>query len=140
MIRTGWGDEQFAVVTNAPIQNPARCPGPDGYISHRSNPGYQTYLSAALAAFTSNAQVHVVVHNTECGVAGRPQLIGINLISASRVSEMEAAVNRIATRVDRIDQVTTHMSKLFAHPSGRSLMNILGGIWNKVGCPDNQKC
>jgi hypothetical protein len=154
MIRTGWNDEQFAVVTNAPVQNPARCPAPDGYISHRSNPGYQTYLTTALAGFTSNSQASVVVHNSECGVAGRPKLIGINLIQTNRTSTVETEVNRlagnvnqmsgsltqIATRVDHIDQLVSTISPQFHHPSGRSLMNILGGIWNKVGCPDNSHC
>jgi hypothetical protein len=154
MIRTGWNDEQFAIVTTAPIQNPARCPSADGYITHRSNPGYQTYLSAALAAFTSHAQVGIIVHNTECGAAGRPKLIGINLIQSSRPNEVALAVNQVAgnvaqmsgsltqlaSRVEHIEQTTSGMSRQFSHPSGRSLMNILGGIWGKVGCPDNSHC
>jgi hypothetical protein len=53
---------------------------------------------------------------------------------------MSGNLTQIATRVDHIDQITSSMSTQFHHPSGRSLMNILGGIWGKVGCPDNSHC
>jgi hypothetical protein len=79
MIRTGWNADSFAVVTAEPIANPAHCPTPDGYISERSLPGYNTYYAAALTAYATNSKVIVTVHNTQCGPAGRPKLIGINL-------------------------------------------------------------
>ena len=131
MIRTGWNDEQFAVVVNAPMLNPARCPAPDGYITHRSYPGYQTYLTTALAAFTANSQASVIVHNTECGVAGRPKLIGINLIQApprptqaevkldqlaGTVNQMSGSVTQIATKVNFInDYANTASRQMFWH-------------------------
>jgi len=77
-IRTGWSDDAFAVVTTAEIRNPASCPTPDGYISHRDFPGYDTFYAAALRAFETNAVVDVVISDTQC-FAGRPVLIGINL-------------------------------------------------------------
>lgn len=79
MIRTGWNDDSYAVVTVERLPNPARCATPDGYISHKSLPGYSTYYAAALAAYAAHRRVMLVVHNTEC-FAGRPKLIGINLI------------------------------------------------------------
>ncbi len=78
LIRTGWSDDAFAVMTTAEIRNPASCPTPDGYISHRDFPGYETFYSAARLAFETNAPVEVVVDDTRC-FAGRPVLIGINL-------------------------------------------------------------
>ena len=80
-VRTGWNAESFAIVTAEPIANPARCASPDGCISDKSAPGYQTYYSAALTAVSSRLRVVVVVHDTECGLAGRPKLIGLNLTS-----------------------------------------------------------
>ena len=78
MVRTGWDLDSFAVVTSAPIVNPANCPSADGYISEKSMPGYQTYLAASLAAFSLNAPVDITVHKSKC-FAGRPVMIGINL-------------------------------------------------------------
>ena len=79
MIRTGWDAEQFGIVTVAPIVNPAGCPTADGYVTDSTQRGYQTYYSAALLAFSERATVIVVVAETGC-VAGRPKLIGINLV------------------------------------------------------------
>jgi hypothetical protein len=150
MIRTGWNDEQFAVVVSAPMQNPARCPAPDGYITHKSYPGYQTYLTTALAAFTSSAQVSVIVHPKECGVAGRPKLIGINLVQApprptqaevkldqlaGTVNQLSGNVTQMATKVDRIEQdVVAAGKQLFWH--GMSVNQILiPTIYCKTGGP-----
>jgi hypothetical protein len=78
-VRTGWNADSFAVTTVEPIVNPANCPTPDGYISEKSLPGYNTYYAAALTAFiASSPSVVVTVHNTQC-FSGRPKLIGINL-------------------------------------------------------------
>jgi hypothetical protein len=79
MIRTGWNAEQFGIVTVAPIVNPAGCPTPDGYVTDSAQPGYQTYYSATLLAFAERAKVIVVVAEQGC-VAGRPKLIGINIV------------------------------------------------------------
>jgi hypothetical protein len=79
LIRTGWNSDSFAIVTQEPIQNPAGCPTPDGYISEKSLPGYNTYYAAALTAYAAKMPVvAITIHNTEC-FAGRPKLIGINL-------------------------------------------------------------
>jgi len=77
-IRTGWAADSFAVVTAESIVNPAGCPAPDGYISEKSLPGYDTYYAAALNAFTYSFPVTITVDYTAC-FAGRPVLIGINL-------------------------------------------------------------
>jgi hypothetical protein len=78
MVRTGWNLDAFAIQTAAPVLNPAGCPTPDGYISDQSLPGYRTYLTAALAAFSMNTPVVITVHDGQC-FAGRPVLIGLNL-------------------------------------------------------------
>jgi hypothetical protein len=78
MIRTGWNDDSFAVVTAEAVSNPANCPTADGYISGKSLPGYSTYYAAALTAFVARRRIVVTVHNSECW-NGRPKLIGINL-------------------------------------------------------------
>jgi hypothetical protein len=78
-VRTGWNADSFAVTTVQPIVNPANCSTPDGYISDKSLPGYNTYYAAALTAMiASSPSVAVTVHDTEC-FGGRPKLIGINL-------------------------------------------------------------
>lgn len=81
VVRTGWNADSFAVVTAEPIANPAGCPNADGYISEKSFPGYETYYAAALSAIVSRLRVVVTVHNTQCGFAGRPKLIGLDLLS-----------------------------------------------------------
>ena len=78
MIRTGWNADFFAIVTAEPIQNPAQCPTPDGYLSTSSHPGYSTYYAAALTAYSLSQPIVITTHNSQCA-AGRPLLIGINL-------------------------------------------------------------
>ena len=78
MVRTGWNAEVFAVVLNVPVQNPAGCATPDGYLTEGSLPGYRTYLASALTAYANKSPVQVVVDNRAC-LIGRPKLIGINL-------------------------------------------------------------
>ena len=87
-IRTGWNDDSFAITcdpqiiigdpdnSGTPIENPAGCHIPDGYLSHASFPGYNTYYQAALEALRSSRYITVVVHNTECGF-DHPKIIGI---------------------------------------------------------------
>jgi hypothetical protein len=79
LIRTGWNFDSFGIVTREPIQNPANCPTPDGYVSDGTQPGYSTYYAAALTAYMANVPIQIVIHNSEC-VATRPKLIGINLM------------------------------------------------------------
>jgi hypothetical protein len=79
MVRTGWDADSFAVVTTSPLVNPGGCPTPDGYIAFQPQKGYTTYYAAALLAFELNVRVQVTVANTGC-IAGRPKLIGINLL------------------------------------------------------------
>lgn len=80
MIRTGWNLDSFAVVTAEPIVNPAGCPTPDGYISDKSFPGYETFYSAALTAFIARCRVIMVVDDTQC-IHDRPKIVGINVTS-----------------------------------------------------------
>src|SRR5687768_8328586 len=56
-IRTGWNVEAFGIEMNEPMQNPANCPLPDGYIADSSQPGYKTYYAAALTAFVDRARI-----------------------------------------------------------------------------------
>jgi hypothetical protein len=78
LLRTGWNSDSFAIATSAPFLNPVNCPTPDGYISTKPAPGYNTYYDAAKLAFQMNATVVVTVDNTMC-VSGRPKIIGLNL-------------------------------------------------------------
>lgn len=82
-VRTGWNSDSFAVVIDAPQQNPAGCiqsaPG-SGYVSDSTLPGYHTYYAAALTAYVTKRRVTITVHATECqGGRQWPKLIGINL-------------------------------------------------------------
>ena len=76
LVRTGWDADSFAVVTDAPIINPANCTAPDGYISAINFRGYRTHYDAVLTAFAADLPITVVVHNTQC-YANRPRIIGI---------------------------------------------------------------
>jgi hypothetical protein len=78
-IRTGWNSDQFGIVTNEPIQNPGRCPTPDGYVTNSSEPGFHTYYVAAITAFVARAKIVVVIAEQGC-VASRPKLIGVNVL------------------------------------------------------------
>ena len=77
-IRTGWNSEQFAIVTNEPIKNPAHCPTPDGYLTDSTQSGYNTYYVAAITAFVERARVVVIVDESAC-LANRPKLIGLDI-------------------------------------------------------------
>ena len=78
MIRTGWNDDAYAIVTAEPIRNPASCPEPDGYLSMKPLPGYSTYYAAALTAYAVNQPIVITIHDTECA-GTRPKLIGVNI-------------------------------------------------------------
>ncbi len=82
LVRTGWNADSFAVVLNAPQQNPANCPNGNnpnaGYVSDGSLPGYKTYYQAALAAYAVKGVVTVAIDNGAC-VGGWPKIIGIDL-------------------------------------------------------------
>ena len=78
MIRTGWNADSFAIVTVEGMANPAHCSRADGYISIKAFPGYDTYLAAALTAYSVRRRVVLTVHDTEC-YGGWPKLIGVNL-------------------------------------------------------------
>jgi len=77
-VRTGWSEDSIGVVLDQRTPNPASCPNAAGAISHKSLPGYATYVSAALAALTWGKRVKVTVHNTEC-YGGWPKLIGLDV-------------------------------------------------------------
>lgn len=79
MVRTGWNADAFAVVTLQPIANPSGCPIADGYVAQKPQPGYDTYYRAALLAFDKNSRAQVTVADAGC-IAGRPKIIGINLL------------------------------------------------------------
>jgi hypothetical protein len=83
-LRTGWNADSFAVITAAPIGNPAGCSTPDGYISAKSFLGYQTYYEAVLKAFGGINNIVITVDSSRC-FAGRPLLIGINICRSSAV-------------------------------------------------------
>ncbi len=78
-IRTGWNSDQFGIVTNEPMRNPAGCPTADGYVTDSTQPGFNTFYVAAITAFVERARVVIVVAPRGC-VAGRPKLIGINVL------------------------------------------------------------
>lgn len=80
-LRTGWNDDVFTVETNSPILNPANCPSLDAYASPVGigTPGYKTYLSAALVAYSTGKQVTVIIDNSTCSQS-RPKIIGIYLL------------------------------------------------------------
>ena len=60
LLRTGWNSDSFAIVTAAPLKNPAGCPTPDGYISTKPAAGYGTYYDAAKLAFQTNTNAQVL--------------------------------------------------------------------------------
>jgi hypothetical protein len=79
---TGWDAEQFGIITADPRVDPANCnPKADnhGYMSDIHQPGYHTFLAAALAAFAQRATVQVIVKETGC-IVGHPILIGLNIL------------------------------------------------------------
>lgn len=78
-VRTGWDFDGFAIETGQVIVNPAGCSTPDGYVSDVNQPGYKIHYAAVLTAYGTGKNVQVTVHNTVCGFAGRPKIIGINL-------------------------------------------------------------
>lgn len=77
-VRTGWSEDSIGVVLDQRTPNPASCPNASGAISHKSLPGYSTYVSVALAALTWGKRVKLTVHNTEC-YGGWPKLIGLDV-------------------------------------------------------------
>lgn len=81
VLRTGWNSDSFGIEVNAPQQNPAGCPNNVGYISDSNQPGYKTFLMAAIAAYQTGKAISVVVDsNTGACIGGWPKIIGINLL------------------------------------------------------------
>jgi hypothetical protein len=79
MLRTGWNADAFGLVLDTPVQNPAQCPTPDGYVTDASQPGYESFYEIALSAYRIGTPVAVVIDNAPGAcVAGRPRIIGIN--------------------------------------------------------------
>jgi ABC-type proline/glycine betaine transport system substrate-binding protein len=79
-IDTGWSSDTFGLMTTAPIINPAGCSAADMYESSQPAAGYSTYYAAALTAFSTGAQVSVVVSNTTC-TQNRPTIIGLYIVA-----------------------------------------------------------
>jgi len=81
LLRTGWNADSFGLEINAPQQNPAGCPTPNGYVLDGNMPGYKTIYMAAIAAYETGKPISVVVDsNTGHCVDGTfPRIIGINL-------------------------------------------------------------
>lgn len=77
LLRTGWNADSFAIVLDTPVLNPAHCPIADGYLSESDQPGYDTFLDAALAAYRTGNPISIVVDAGAC-LAGRPRIVGIN--------------------------------------------------------------
>lgn len=77
-IRTGWGAEQFGIVVDSPVSNPAGCSITDSYVVESSSPGYKAHYSAALLALAAAKNVTITVHNTACTV-NRPTIIGVTI-------------------------------------------------------------
>jgi hypothetical protein len=79
MLRTGWNADQFGLVLDKPVQNPAGCPTPDGYVTEATQPGYDSFYEVALGAYKIGSPLTVVIDSRagQC-VAGRPRIIGIN--------------------------------------------------------------
>jgi hypothetical protein len=75
-IRTGWNGEAFAIETDLPVSNPARCPTPDAYMSEGAAPGYKTHYAAALPAFATGKKIRIIISDSEC-TAQRPKIWGI---------------------------------------------------------------
>src|SRR3569832_1019761 len=61
LLRTGWNADSFGLEINAPQQNPAGCPTPNGYVIDSTQPGYKTIYLAAIAAYEASKPVSVVV-------------------------------------------------------------------------------
>ena len=94
LVRTGWNTDSFGVVISGPLTNPANCPIVDGYLSEAVQPGYETYLNAALAAYKTGGIVTLVIA-TSGGVQGRPKLIGINQMPSPK-PERRTVVLRVS--------------------------------------------
>ena len=79
MLRTGWDADAFGLVLDKPVQNPAGCPTPDGYVTETTQPGYDAFYDIALGAYKIGSPITVVIDSRagQC-VAGRPRIIGIN--------------------------------------------------------------
>jgi hypothetical protein len=79
LLRTGWNADAFGIVLDQPVQNPAQCPTPDGYVTDAAQPGYETYYAFVLNAYRRGAPISVVIDSTPgaCDI-GRPKIIGIN--------------------------------------------------------------
>ena len=82
---TGFDAEQFGIITVDPRVDPANCdPKAEthGYMSDIHQPGYHTFLAAALAAFAQRSTVQVIVSSKEKDCVGdHPKLIGLNIMS-----------------------------------------------------------
>lgn len=99
MLRTGWNADQFGIVLDTPVRNPANCTTPDGYVTSASQPGYDSFFEAALGAYKSGSPITVVIDATagSC-VNGRPKIIGINLSPAPPAPYTKTVMLRVNAR------------------------------------------
>ena len=80
MIFTGFDAEQFGIHTlPPPIATPQCEPNVPGFATNIDHPGFHTIYAAALLAFAERATVNVIISTKGC-VAGRPRLMGINIL------------------------------------------------------------
>jgi hypothetical protein len=79
VLRTGWANDAFAISTAEGMYlNPASCSLPDGYLSTKADPGFTTFLAAAMLAVATHRLVTVTVSNSACS-SERPRIIGIDI-------------------------------------------------------------
>jgi len=77
-LTTGWATDNWGVLTDAAVANPANCANNGQYMSDATDPGNRTYYAAALAAFVNKLPITVVVSNTQCTSQGWPKIVAIS--------------------------------------------------------------
>jgi hypothetical protein len=58
-----------------------------------------------------------------------------NQLIAQRADQSSAQGNQIASKVDQVEQLLLGLDRQFRDPSGRTLINLVGSIAQKVGAP-----
>jgi hypothetical protein len=56
-----------------------------------------------------------------------------NQLIAQRADQGSAQGNQIASKVDQVQQLLLELDREFRAPNGRTLINLVGSIANKVG-------
>jgi hypothetical protein len=76
-INSGWWDDVFRVVLDAPVQNSHGCAAADSYMVEKDDPGRRAHQAMLISSFMAGKKIYVIIQG--CHSHGRPKIIGVHV-------------------------------------------------------------